>query len=1048
MSRSGRQTHTGGFKVEFTAGYLNFIPQLTVLLLSCLLPVLAICGKNVLGTLLVGIIATYIFDYTNCRQLALTSVWCCVGAVWFGLYFSNVALLLTSWLNVFILLNSTFYLLIIGLFATIQFKWLQMQAPELALVIERLLFGLSPIVCLPLIFATILTFFGSQIAAFVMAVVMCVLHRFFYTLHSSSFKQALSPDAAPENYINGRLEAAVFTTGLVAMPMLLQAVIHYKEPISALYLLNLLTLLAVPILYLFFDTRKSLWFLHLNPFSEDPKPSDDILNLSLMRSVMLLSAYLLVLHWLVYRVVFGRFAHLFTKITPPFNIVLVCVAAYAGSIVVYSGIRLVESDNLSHYQRAGRWCGVLFCSIVAAATFTTAVGMPRFMVCCSALAASCLTSYCLEPKNVNNFLIFAATTFIMLTAWMYQSFSFLQVNLTILGGTQTISLSQLSVYVLWLYLLQCFIFPMGMTTGRDSFFVGLLLQVLALAAVEHILYSQPENLYPSYCVFGTSFWGIYFTYTLLKNKKLSKGQAAINCGLYVAKAYLFIMCVTLPDPESELYVHAFSRYTLEVSMFLVACMAGIVIQLYFEKLEKKRRANVRVLAMGYLFCALCIALLSRNSVVTALLELMTEDSEVKIGRLYGLVSIYAGVLCLPLTSLLPPAEGRLKRITAGLIVIGSVIAVIDPVFENPEASSNLEMDIYEPPSWSLYLGVTALLASCATLLNIITMPDSVAIRFSWWTVVSIACGCSFTGMFIPYASWHTHLLTSLIFGLTILCIDLIHFSVSAQKEESNSVWGLYTGALVSLLASLFDAQWRVPADFDPNLQFETTMQRQGAILSLSIGINLLLAGLVKLKLVERPVLRPRNVTRVDDMRNNIGGGTHFGLLGNIAVVQGYVSLLVLRNDLGSGSPTLPVIMAPLFLLMSDDGWLFEGLNDPEQLTRYVPPMVASIITLVWQVAWVELPGLIKRSPMSFAVQLTILMLTLAIAVAVIYELWIDSKVRRQQGSTDIAIIITTSILFILAGTECMRLAIGVVLIGCMLPFFNDSVWAAKWASKI
>ena len=497
-----------------------------------------------------------------------------------------------------------------------------------------------------------------------------------------------------------------------------------------------------------------------------------------------------------------------------------------------------------------------------------------------------------------------------------------------------------------------------------------------------------------------------------------------------------MMCVTLPDVDSELYDHAFGKYTLILCTIMVAVMSGIVIQLYFERMEKKRRANVKVLTIVYLSCAVLVSIISRNSVVLSLLELTTEDSEVETGRLIGLVSIFAGVLCLPLTSLLPAAENRFKRITAGLIIIGAIIALMDPVFENPEASNALEMDIYSPPSWAFYVGIGSLLASCATLLNIVTMPDSVAVRFTWWTTVSIMCGCSFTAMFIPYANWHTFLLTSLVIGLVVLCIDLIHFSVSAQKEDSNSVWGLYTGALVTLLASLFDAQWSVPAEFDPNLQFETTMQRQGAILSLSIGINLLLAGLVKLKLVERPVLMPRNVSRVDDMRSNIGGGTHFGLLGNIAVVQGYISLLVLRNDLGAvGSSTLPVIMAPLFLLMSDDGWLFEGLNDPEQLVRYVPPMAAAIVTLVWEIAWIELPAMIKRSPLSFAVQLTILMLTLAIAVAVMYDLWIDSRARRKQGGIDTAIIITASILFVLAGTECMRLTIGIVLIGWYVLFF-------------
>eukprot|EP00659_Diplonema_papillatum_P012076 gene12076-18659_t len=297
------------FRVEFAPAYLNFIPELSVLLLSCLLPVLAISGRNVLATLLVGLVTTYIFDYTNSKRMTLLSAWLCIGGVWLGLYFSNVHLLFTSWLNVFLLLNASLYLFVLGVCASIQFKWLQLQVPELALAAERILLGLSPFVCLPLIFTTLVSLIGSQTAPFYFTVILCGLHKVFYTLKKSAFKASLSPDARREEYINGKPEAFLFTLFTFCLPVALELIINFKEPLSMLVFLNLMTLVLGPMLYLFYKPRDSLWFLYRNAYGDRPT-ADDILNLRSVRGIILVAAYLTVLHWLIYRVVFGRFAHL------------------------------------------------------------------------------------------------------------------------------------------------------------------------------------------------------------------------------------------------------------------------------------------------------------------------------------------------------------------------------------------------------------------------------------------------------------------------------------------------------------------------------------------------------------------------------------------------------------------------------------------------------------------------------------------------------------------------------------------------------------------
>eukprot|EP01061_Rhynchopus_euleeides_P007930 TRINITY_DN16993_c0_g1_i1.p1 TRINITY_DN16993_c0_g1~~TRINITY_DN16993_c0_g1_i1.p1 ORF type:complete len:1134 (+),score=457.89 TRINITY_DN16993_c0_g1_i1:132-3533(+) len=1046
-SGSDRGGSLGGFKLEFTGGYITFIPELSVLFLACLLPVLALSGKNVLTTLLVGMVATYSLDYMNQRKSALASVWICVCAVWVGLYLSNTRLLLSSWLNAFIVLDITLYLLLLAVCATVQFKWLQLQNPELALASERMLLGLSPLVCLPLIFSGFVSFMGSQMAPIGLAGIMCLLHSSFYTLRKSAFKEALTPAAKPEEFINGKLEAFIFTALTLLAPSYLHIVINHKDILTSLNLLTIVTLVAIPALYLFYKPERNLWFLYNNACSPDKTAKDDILQLHTVRKVILAGSYLAVLHWLIYRVAFGRFAHLFSGVRPPFNVILISVSAYFASAVLYFGTDLAQSKQTG-FDRAVKWTAVMVCMIVAAVAFTYAAGMPPFIVTCSALSSACLTSFCLEPKNVNNYLIFALVAFISLTWWMYQSFSFLVMDLTILGGAEKISLPQLSVYILWLFLIQSVIFPLGLNHGTAPFYISLIQQVCALTIVEHILYSQPENLYPAVAVFGTSLWGLYFVNTMEDNKKISRAQAAVLQGMYVAKAYLFWMCTTLPAPGSELHDYDYGSYTLFATFLFVVILVANATLLHYEKKEKKRRSTTANLAGVNVFCSVAIAFASRHSIVLALLELLTGDPpEIKIGRLLGLCILYAGLLQLPMANLLPRSHSQPMKICHGFLLAGALIALLDPVLEGTGEEST-EIDIYEAPAWAGYVGVLSIGAVGATLLNAVVLPDTTAVRIAWWGAVSVGSGVSFTALFIPYATFHSYLLVSLVFVLVVLCIDFTHYNANAQKEESNAVWGLYTGALLTLLAALFDVQWRIPEAFDRNMQFEVANLRQNAILSLSIGLNLILAALIKLKLSDRPVLRPRNVSRMDSLRDNIGDGTHFGLLGNICVVQAYVSILILRSDVGSTGPGFPVMASALLLLMHDDGWMINRISDPEQMCRYVPPMVASLISLTYRVAVSELPTLLNRSPVSFAFQLTIFMLAFAIGASATYDLWIDSKSRRKQGGTDYFIVGLSAFLFIVAGTEGVRLTVIMSLIACIAPTFNDAAWTRKLASMI
>eukprot|EP01060_Flectonema_neradi_P000222 TRINITY_DN10153_c0_g1_i1.p1 TRINITY_DN10153_c0_g1~~TRINITY_DN10153_c0_g1_i1.p1 ORF type:complete len:1076 (+),score=190.18 TRINITY_DN10153_c0_g1_i1:175-3402(+) len=1036
------------YRLEFVPGYINFIPEISMLFASCILPVLAVSGSNVLSVLLSGVVLTYIFDYTNSRKLTLAAIWLTVLLVSLGVILTNSHTVSSSWISALVVIDSVFLFFLIGIFATAMFLSLQTEVPEFALVSERLLLGLTPIVCLPLLYSTAVAFFGSQLACFWFSLICCLLHRTFYSLRKSALKTALHPVARKEEFINGRVEAYVFTAIILMVPMMLHSVSHPKNYLKGNHILSLFTLICVPVLYLFLDPPKTMWFLHTNPFVEPENrdvENDDVLNLSEMRIVICGGSYFVALHWAIYRLLYGRFAHLFVTYGSGITAALVCLAAYTASVAVFIAVRLSRQADM----RSSLWYVMFLCSITSSLSFTYALGFGGFAILQATCAISALLTYCIDPTRTTDYFLFAVTSSLFLIIWMHKSFSFLQMDFKIYNGTRTVSLSMLSSYIYFLFVLQCVIYPVARkATGQSShFFLLLLQQVILLSAIEHMLYSQPESIYPWYCVAATSLWGAYFTKTLWQNSRLGKGEAAALAGLYLGKFYLFSMVSTLPDKESDLYIHEYGDHVLMGCHILSALMCSLVLQLYYERLQKKRRTKTTPAAVIYLMSAVFVGFFSQGSIVLSLVELLTGDSDVGRGRLFGLTLIYIGGLCLPMNGLVP-SSSFLKKVVSSLFFFGSVMALVDP--GGIDDDSSLEVGVYTPPFWSVYLGLISVGAWVMTLLGgIPILSESGILRSCWWGLVSLSCSMSFCGLFYPYPTFVIFCLVTVVFTAISIYVDLIHFNVSAQDEESNSVWATYTTCLVATLLTLMSAQYFIPEEFDAHLHYEVVMQRQDAVLALSVGVNLLTAGLLKLKLIERPVMAPRDRERSDSIRDKLKGGTHFGLLGNVALIQVFVSLLVLKVDFGVQSKLLPVLMSPIFLLMNDDGFVFTNMNDPDHSMRYFAPFTSAVLSILYTVVTEDLFTLIKRSPTVFMLQGTVCALTLAIACSIAFDLYEDPSSRRKHGGGEHTHKIAALILFFfLSSTDSVRILVCVVLSGSSILCFNDSIWYSKWIPEL
>ena len=102
-----------------------------------------------MGTLVVGLMVVYILDVLKMAEAALISLWCTLVGVYLAMLvatdlFTPARSPLAS---IALLISNCLCLFLAGLWATLQFRWVQTGFPGVALACERALFAAIPPVC-------------------------------------------------------------------------------------------------------------------------------------------------------------------------------------------------------------------------------------------------------------------------------------------------------------------------------------------------------------------------------------------------------------------------------------------------------------------------------------------------------------------------------------------------------------------------------------------------------------------------------------------------------------------------------------------------------------------------------------------------------------------------------------------------------------------------------------------------------------------------------------------------------------------------------------
>ena len=217
---------------------------------------------------------------------------------------------------------------LIGVWASLQFRWLQIENPTVVLALERVLFACIPFAASSVQVWGIITSVGITNSPFYLMVTLFEMYWLFALPLQSSFKN--KPDKSyggqivEEALILGPLDGTFHTLTLLFLPLFLYIGIHHAHLLSSVNAIcEVFLLFFVPFLFqLYCSTRGALWWI-----AKDPKQ---------FRQVRLVNgaiAVFVIVVCLEVRVIFFSFGQ-YIHIPAPWSYLFVSVALLGGALAM------------------------------------------------------------------------------------------------------------------------------------------------------------------------------------------------------------------------------------------------------------------------------------------------------------------------------------------------------------------------------------------------------------------------------------------------------------------------------------------------------------------------------------------------------------------------------------------------------------------------------------------------------------------------------------------------------------------------------------------
>ncbi|GAB2234255.1 hypothetical protein Drorol1_Dr00003500 [Drosera rotundifolia] len=962
--------------------------RVAVALVPCAAFMLDLGGIPVVATLTLGLMCSYILDSLDFKPGAFFGVWFSLIAAQIAFFFSSE--LFTAFNSVLLGLLAAFLCaevnFLIGVWSSLQFRWIQIENPSIVLALERLLFACVPLAASSLLAWLAVSAVGMANASYYLMILNCVFYWLYSIPRLSSFKSRQDSgyhggEMPDDMFILEPLESCLHTLNLLFFPLVFHIASHYPIVFSsAAAISDLFLLFFLPFLFqLYASTRNALWWVS--------KDQGQLRSIQIMNGAI---ALVVVVICLEVRVVFHSFGR-YIQVPSPFNYFLVTVTMLGGTAAACAyALDMVADASSSLFFTA--------IAFIVSAAGAVVVGFPVWLLPVPAAAGFYLARY-FSKKSLPSYFVFVILGS-MSFMWFVRH-NFWDLNIW-LAGMSLKSFCKLIVASVVLTLS-----VPGMTTFPPKFKflieASLISHAVLLCHIENKFFNyssifyyglEDDVMYPSYMVIMTTLVGLTVTKKLLADGRIRPKAVWILACLYSAKlAMLFI------TSKSVVWLSA---------LLLLAVSPPLLLYKDKSKTTPKMKpwqgyAHGVVVAISVWFC--------RETIFEALQWLAGRPPS--DGLLVGSCVVLIGVACIPIVAFHFSHVMAAKRWLLLVLVLGLLLAFMQPPiplswayrsdFIKTARMTGDDISIYGfvagKPTWPSWILLSAIMLTLAGVTSVIPIKYIVELR----TLYAIAIGVAL-GVYVSAEYFLQTVVLQALIIVTMICSSVFVIFTHFPSASSTKLLPWMFALLVALfpVTYLMEGQLRVKNIMDngaagdaaeEDTKLTTILAVEGARTSLlglyaaifmliALEIKFELALIMREKAMERGVVRPnqsrqsstatflpklrfmqqRRASAVPafTIKRIAAEGAWMPSVGNVATVLCFAICLILNNNLTGGSNRAIFLLAPILLLLNQDSEFIAGFSDKQ---RYFPVTVVISVYLIlmalhsiWEEVWHGNPG--------------------------------------------------------------------------------------------
>ncbi|KAJ7957481.1 No exine formation 1 [Quillaja saponaria] len=841
-------------------------PRIAIALVPCAAFLLDLGGTPVVTTLIIGLMIAYILDSLNFKSASFF-------AVWSSLLFAQIVFFLTS--SLILAFNSVALAILaaflcaetnflIGVWASLQFKWIQIENPSIILALERLLFACVPFAASSLFTWATISAVGMNNASYYLMAFNCVFYWLYAIPRVSSFKTKHEAkyhggEVPDDNLILGPLESCFHTLNLLFFPLLFHIASHYAVIFSsAASVFDLLLLFFIPFSFqLYASTRGALWWV--------TKSQHQLHSIRLVNGAV---ALVIVVISLEIRVIFHAFGR-YIQVPPPLNYLLVTTTMLGGAAAAGSYAMGMISDTFSLLAFTAL-------TVIVSAAGALVVGFPVVFLPLPSVAGFYLARF-FTKKSLPSYFAFVILGSLMVTWFVLHNFW--DLNIWLAG----MSLKSFCKLIIANVVLAMAVPGFALLPSKLRFIieVGLISQNLLLCYIENRFFNyssiyyygfEEEVMYPSYMVIATSLLGLALVRRLSVDHRVGAKAVWILTCLYSSKLSMLFIA---------------SKSVVWISAILLLAVSPPML-LYKDRSRTASRmqpwqgyVHASVVAISVWFC--------RETIFEALQ--WWNGRSPSDGLLLGFCILLTGLACVPIVALHFSHILSAKRCLVLVVATGLLFILMQPPIPlswtyrsdliKAARQSADDYSIYgfvtAKPTWPSWLLIIAILLTLASFSSIIPIKYIVELRAFYSISMGIALGIYISAeYFLQAAVLHALIVVTMV--CTAVFVIFTHLPSASSTKLLPWIFALLVALFpvtyllegqVRINNILGDGEGGVMGEEDKKLT--TLLAVEGArtsLLGLYAAIFMLIALEIKYELAS--LLRDKVVDR-SGIRHNQSG---------------------------------------------------------------------------------------------------------------------------------------------------------------------------------